>query len=121
VTQVHPHGLRSPVDELVGEGELVKVLIPELVLRGRLVFDSRDPRDRKWEKWNPIDSRRRVCLPDGHEIGAWTEVTAVEGGLVSFAIHYTFPDEELVSTATLRFRTEDELRASLQAASFTVE
>jgi hypothetical protein len=68
-----------------------------------------------------MDSRRRVCLPDGREVAVWTEVTAVEGSDVSFTHHYTFPDEEIVSTATLRFRTEDELRDSLQAAGFTVE
>ena len=50
------------------------------------------------------------------------EVTAVEHDTVSFAIHYEFPDHgELVSTATLRFRTVDELRESLGGANFTVE
>ncbi|OUC94928.1 class I SAM-dependent methyltransferase [Streptosporangium minutum] len=92
-----------------------------LVPGGRLVFDSRDPRDRGWERWNPIDSRRRVRLPDGLEVDSWTRVTAVQSGVVSFIHHYVFPDEELVSTATLRFRTEEELRASLRAAGFSVE
>ncbi|GAA2408000.1 class I SAM-dependent methyltransferase [Nonomuraea africana] len=92
-----------------------------LVPGGRLVFDSRDPRDRGWERWNPVDSRRQVSLPDGREVEVWTEVTTVQDGAVSFAGHYSFPDEELVSTSTLRFRSEDELRASLAAAGFTVE
>lgn len=51
----------------------------------------------------------------------WTEVTAVRDSLVSFTHHYVFPDEELVSHATLRFRSEQELRTSLAAAGFTVE
>ena len=53
---------------------------------------------------------------------AWTELTAVQAGTVSVTIHYSFADaEELVSAATLRFRTEDELRSSLPAAGFTIE
>lgn len=98
-------------------GALARSLVPG----GRLVFDTRDPRDRRWERWNPVDSRRRIRLPDGSAVEAWTEVTAVAGGVVDFAIHYLFPYGELVSTATLRFRTEDELRRSLRDAGFTVE
>lgn len=88
---------------------------------GRLVFDARDPADRRWERWNPVDSRRRITA-DGSVVRAWTEVTAVADGAVSFVHHYLFPDgAELLSSATLRFRTEQELRGSLRAAGFTVE
>ncbi|WP_031077686.1 class I SAM-dependent methyltransferase [Streptomyces sp. NRRL WC-3742] len=93
-----------------------------LVSGGRLVFDSRDPQARRWERWNPVDSRRRIVLPDGRTVSAWTEVTAVQGGAVSFTHHYTFPDgERLVSTATLRFRSEELIRSSLRGAGFAVE
>lgn len=93
-----------------------------LVPGGRLVFDSRDPRAREWERWNPVDSRRRISLPDGRVVAAWTEVTAVQDGAVTFSHHYTFPDgEELLSTATLRFRTQEELCSSLRQAGFSVE
>jgi SAM-dependent methyltransferase len=93
-----------------------------LVPGGRLAFDSRDPDDRRWERWNPTDSRRRVPLPDGREVRAWTELTDVRNGSVSFTHHYVFPDgEERLSSATLRFRTEDELRSSVRSAGFTVE
>lgn len=93
-----------------------------LVPGGRLAFDSRDPADRRWERWNPVDSRRRIPMPDGGVVRAWTEVTAAADGAVSCTHHYLFPDgEELLSSATLRFRTEEELRDSLRAAGFTVE
>jgi SAM-dependent methyltransferase len=93
-----------------------------LVQGGRLVFDTRDPRAREWGQWNPTDSRYRVTLSDGREVEGWTEVTAVRDGRVSFTMHYRFPDgEELLSTATLRFRTEDEVRASLQGEGFDIE
>jgi SAM-dependent methyltransferase len=130
---------------LVGDAEWAAALASlhtALVPGGRLVFDSRDPRDRAWERWNPADSRQRTTMPDGREIEAWTEVTAVQSGavrdsgvqgsgiqgsviqasIVSFTIHYAYPGAgDLVSTADLRFRTEGELRSSLRQAGFTVE
>ncbi len=89
---------------------------------GVLTFDTRDPSARKWEDWNPVDSLRRITLPDGAVVTAWTEVTDVRDGWVSFTHTYEFPDgDELHSTATLRFRTEDELRRSLAVAGFSVD
>ncbi len=89
---------------------------------GRLIFDSRDPAGPGWTGWNPVDSRRTVPLPDGTAVETWTEVTAVGGGLVSFTQHYVFTDgEERTSEATMRFRTEHELRASVEAAGFDVD
>lgn len=99
-------------------GRLVRALVPG----GRLLFDARDPRARAWERWNPVDSRRRVRLGDGREAEVWTEVTAVAGGCVGFTHHYAFSGgAALVSSSTLRFRTEEELRASLERAGFRVE
>lgn len=92
-----------------------------LVPGGRLVFDTRDPRARRWEQWNPADSRRRITLPDGRDVEAWTEVTAVQDDAVCSTIHYAFPNGgELMSTATLRFRSEEEVRSSLEVAGFTI-
>lgn len=89
---------------------------------GRLVFDTRDPQARRWERWNPVDSQRRITLPDSGVVTAWTEVTAVRDGAVSFTHHYTFPDgQELLSTATLRFRAEADIRSSLHNAGFRIE
>lgn len=106
-------------DEFAGVlADLLRALVPG----GRLVFDTRDPADRRWEKWNPVDSHRTVTLPDGTPVTAWTEVTGVVDGAVSFTHHYVFPDgPELESTATLRFRTQDEVRAALHAAGFAVQ
>jgi hypothetical protein len=98
--------------------DLSRALIPG----GRLTFDTRDPRLRGWERWNPVDSRRDVTLPDGRVVTAVTQVDAVCAQVVDFSISYAFSDgEELVSTASLRFRTEEELRSSLAAAGFTIE
>jgi len=93
-----------------------------LVPGGRLTFDTRDPRARGWERWNPAESRRDVTLPDGRAVTAITRVHAVTAGVVDFSISYAFAGgAELVSTASLRFRTEEELRSSLRAAGFTIE
>ncbi|MEU8420228.1 class I SAM-dependent methyltransferase [Micromonospora sp. NPDC048835] len=98
--------------------DLARALVPG----GRLVFDARDPADRRWELWNPEDSHRLVTLPDGGEVRAWTRVTGVRDGVVDFTHHYHFDDgERLVSSATLRFRTEEELRGSLTRAGFVVD
>ncbi|MEU8297658.1 class I SAM-dependent methyltransferase [Micromonospora sp. NPDC048909] len=98
--------------------DLRRALLPG----GRLIFDARDPADRRWERWNPVDSARLITLPDGREVRAWTEVTSVVESAVSFVHHYVFPGgDELLSSATLRFRTERELRDSLRAAGFTVD
>ncbi|MEO3975280.1 class I SAM-dependent methyltransferase [Streptomyces sp. CAU 1734] len=93
-----------------------------LVPGGRIAFDSRDPRARGWERWNPIDSRRRIELPDGCVVTRWFEVTSVRDGSVGFTSHIGYPSGEVLSSpAVLRFRTGDELRASLLSAGFTVE
>jgi SAM-dependent methyltransferase len=93
-----------------------------LVPGGRLLFDSRDPWAREWERWNPVDSQHQIALSDRQAVTAWTEVTAFGDGTVSFTHHYVFPDgDELLSTATLRFRTEAEVRSSLQDARFGIE
>lgn len=93
-----------------------------LVPGGRLVFDTRDPRARRWERWNPVESRDRVTLADGVDVVVWTEVTAVEGGAVTFVHHYAFSDgDERRSQATLRFRGEEEVRSTLAQAGFTVD
>ena len=88
---------------------------------GRLVFDARDPADRAWDRW-PAEWNRTVGLPNGRQVEQSIEVTDVIGDVVTHAIHYRFDTgEELVSTATLRFRPADELRTSLAAAGFAVE
>jgi SAM-dependent methyltransferase len=89
---------------------------------GRLIFDSRDPAARGWEAWNPVDSLRLVDLPDGGWCRMWPAGTSVVDGAVSGTQHYEFSEgDRRLSTATLRFRTEPELRSALTGAGFTVD
>jgi SAM-dependent methyltransferase len=97
--------------------DLKRTLVPG----GLLTFDSRDPRRRAWVRWNPSDSRHTVELADRRSVEVWTEVTDVDAGAVGVALNYVFADgDQLVSTATLRFRSEEELRESLHDAGFAV-
>ena len=108
------------VDDEDWEGALAD-LHRSIVPGGVLVFDSRDPRARAWLRWNPTDSLREVALPGGGTVTMWTTVTGVEDARVSFAIDYRFSTGETrASTATLRFRSEEEIRSTLAAAGFTV-
>lgn len=98
--------------------DLKRTLVPG----GTLAFDTRDPEAREWERWNRVDSRRKITMADGRVVTAWTEVTSVDNSVVSFTHHYDFPDgEQLRSTASLRFRSEAEVRSSLHAADFSIE
>lgn len=79
---------------------------------GHLVFETRRPDARDWERW---DGRRRTI--DGVE--SWCEVLDVGLPLVTFRWSYRFADgEPLTSDSTIRFRTRDEVEASLAAAGF---
>ena len=94
-----------------------------LQLGGRLTFDSRDPQARGWERWNPVDSRAVIALPNGHRVTVWTEVVEIVNSNVTFVTHYQHSDtsEEWLSRSTLRFRSEHELRFSLDKAGFEIE
>lgn len=96
---------------------LHRAVVPD----GVLAFDSRDPRARAWDGWNGVDTYRHVALPDGRRVRIWTQLTDADEGIVSFTHHYGFDDgAELRSELTLRFRHEDELRATLADAGFAV-
>jgi hypothetical protein len=92
-----------------------------------LAFDSRDPNACGWERWNRRDSSRRVAPAGGREVLTWVDVDRVHGSVaagptVDFTHHYVFADGDLAqSRASLRFRTEEQLRAALTATGFTVD
>lgn len=75
-----------------------------------------------WIDGTSSDSQPPVTLADGSQVVTWTELTAVDDGTVSVAHEYRFPDGTARrATATMRFRTEQEVRSSLRTAGFTVE
>lgn len=88
---------------------------------GHLVFETRDPARRAWEKWTPTASMRQVDMVAG-TVTAAVEVTQVALPLVSFRWTYTFARDGgvLTSESTLCFRTREQLEVSLADAGFRV-
>lgn len=90
---------------------------------GHLVFETRRPEDEAWRRWTPAATRACARETGGGEVTSWVEVTAVRGPLVSFRTTFQFGADGAVMTSesTLRFRTLEELAASLAAAGFELQ
>jgi hypothetical protein len=90
---------------------------------GRLVFESRVPEKKAWLEWNRNYSYRRVVIPEAGPVETWTDLTGVEGSLVSFRMTFVFASDGavLTSQSTLRFRSRSELANSLAAGGLVVE
>ncbi|HEU5324764.1 MAG TPA: class I SAM-dependent methyltransferase [Candidatus Limnocylindria bacterium] len=91
---------------------------------GCLVFESRDPERRAWEEWTEERTRSTTQIPGVGAVTDWVEVTEVdeERGLVSFESPNVFEADGAVITArsTLRFRSREQLEASLRQSGFEV-
>jgi SAM-dependent methyltransferase len=90
---------------------------------GRLVFETRDPAARAWLEWNYEQSYLRTVIPGIGGVQRWFEVTGVSDDLVRFRGTYIFESDGLRLTpeSVLRFRTRDEVSASLAAAGYLLE
>lgn len=90
---------------------------------GVLVFETRVPEQEAWRRWNRTDSLTSVEIPGVNVVESWEELVEVTGPLVTFDSSTAFvaTGEVLVSTSTLRFRSRDEVLASLAATGFVVE
>ncbi len=93
---------------------------------GHLAFESRQP-DRGWSaRWTRERTQISREHPDGGVFRSWGEVTEVVGTSESFVQthvgHRVLPNgSEIAHAETLRFRSEQEIRTSLQEAGFAVE
>jgi len=89
---------------------------------GHLAFESRNPEDRAWERWNRAATFEQFDSPYG-PMECWLELISVGEGRVRFAGHnlFTATGEVVVASSELRFRSLAELTASLIDAGFTVE
>ena len=68
----------------------------------------------------PEASHQVGQTPDGVRVETWNEVTAVELPLVTFETTFRFPDDTVLSTSVLRFRSLDEITSDLDTAGFDV-
>jgi len=87
---------------------------------GYLVFETRDPARQAWLGWDREHSCQRFDLPGVGGLEQWYEVTDVTGGVVTFSGTYVFESDgvRLTPSSSLRFRSPDEVAASLAAAGF---
>ncbi|MGW0812031.1 class I SAM-dependent methyltransferase [Streptomyces viridiviolaceus] len=90
---------------------------------GVLVFETRDPAVRAWERWNRQDSYGVTEIPGVGSVETWVRLVEVSGPLVTFRWTYVFAadGEVLTSESTLRFREREEVEADLVACGFAVE
>ncbi len=92
-----------------------------LVPGGHLVLETRRPEARAWEDWAADDGAGAREVPGVGRVVEEFAVTEVALPLVSFRSVFRFPDgREVASSSTLRFRSLDEVRASLAAAGLDV-
>lgn len=89
---------------------------------GSLVFETRDPADRAWRRWNREETYRIDDVATVGTVESWFEVTDVSWPLVTFRCTWVFAadGQTVTSDSTLRFRGRDEVEAELTAQGFTV-
>jgi SAM-dependent methyltransferase len=90
---------------------------------GRLVFETRDPADKGWLRWNRADTYRAVELTGVGAVESWIELTDVSEPLVRFRCTWRFAVDGavLTSDSTLRFREREEVQASLESHGYLVD
>ena len=87
---------------------------------GHLVFETRDPARRAWERWTAELTRSVLDVPGVGVVEDWGELTEVSGQFVTFRSTTVFRRGDVVveSTSTLRFRDRLEVEDSLAKAGF---
>jgi SAM-dependent methyltransferase len=89
---------------------------------GYLAFESRNPEDRAWERWNRAASYEKFDSPNG-PMESWVELVNVGDGRVRLEGHNVFisTGEVVVVKSELRFRSLEELTSTLTDSGFAVE
>jgi SAM-dependent methyltransferase len=89
---------------------------------GYLAFESRNPADKAWQRWNREATHEQINTAFG-PLECWLELVHVGDQRVTFAGYNVFHNtgEVLIVESELRFRSQLELSDSLQAAGFVVE
>lgn len=90
---------------------------------GRFAFETRNPKVREWERWNPAHAAQ-VSDPDGRTVRMSRQIEApFDGNVISFSHTFSSPDWDQVevSHSTLRFIEADLLETFLAQAGMEVE
>lgn len=91
--------------------------------RGYLVFETRRPERRAWEEWEVDAGEVVVDIPGVGPVEQRREVTDVSLPFVSFQETYNLlaDGSVIASNSTLRFRSQDEVEASLKIYGYRVQ
>jgi SAM-dependent methyltransferase len=89
---------------------------------GHLVFETRDPGQRPWLRWNRDATFQRLEVPGGGSVETWWDLTEVKGDCVSYRRTYVFTadGETVTSDSTRRFWSRAEIEGSLRSAGYTL-
>jgi SAM-dependent methyltransferase len=89
---------------------------------GYLVFETRDPADEAWLRWNRTETYRVDEVEGIGRVESWCELTDVSEPLVSLRHTCAFAGDGAVITSdsTLRFRDRDEIEATLESHGYLV-
>jgi SAM-dependent methyltransferase len=93
---------------------------------GHLVFETRDPARRAWERWTRENTHQVVHIHGVGAVETWIDVVSADAGPAGGLIHFHDTNvfhadgDVIVSDSTLRFRTREELDASLAETGFDV-
>lgn len=90
---------------------------------GYLVFESRNPQVKPFTTWPYSANHETIADTPLGSVEWWCENLVYADGYATYELHYLFSKtgEEIISANKLRFRTYEELQASLKDAGFTVE
>lgn len=103
--------------------ETVSTIHAALRPGGRFVFESRDPAKRAWESWTKEKTRQVVEVAVEGQVESWVQLRSVDGDTVVFDSPTIFQrdGERIDAMSTLRFRSRESLRQSLESAGFCVD
>ena len=92
-----------------------------LAPEGRLVFESRNPLARAWERWTEAETREVRDVDGIGPVEVFYQVKAVEGEHVTFDAVFTLLDtgEKRVSESRLRFAERETIGRLLTEAGFS--
>jgi SAM-dependent methyltransferase len=90
---------------------------------GHLVFETRVPAKRAWEKWTREETYQRVEIEGVGWVESWNDLLEVSGPLVTFRGTTIFASdgEVLLSDSTLRFREAEEVESALVEHGYVVQ
>ena len=93
-----------------------------LRLGGSLIFETRNPAARAWERWNRTSSLAQTGIDGIGTVESWVELLSVEMPLVSFRWTFRFIEagDVVTSDSTLRFRDRVEIEATLDECGLRV-